>query len=114
MEHELSLSLAILCYRIVIKPTIGETSTMVRYLRTRFDMVVTSDTGLGRIYITSLKTHESVVCQYNKDGANRLKQVTGVEIDPAGKTEFLRMLFFNALASNSYHTLKDIICPFRF
>lgn len=61
----------------------------VRFIDCKRDIVASSDMGLGQVYITTLKTNETVVCRYHVDGANRLKNAMGVAIDPAG-------LFFHA------------------
>eukprot|EP00095_Tigriopus_kingsejongensis_P006091 maker-scaffold712_size108441-snap-gene-0.34 protein:Tk06091 transcript:maker-scaffold712_size108441-snap-gene-0.34-mRNA-1 annotation:"hypothetical protein BRAFLDRAFT_227409" len=65
-------------------PNIDLSSSKVRYVTCKNGLVVATDLGLGQIYVVKLKDQTSRLIKSHFEGSNRLKQASGVAIDPAG------------------------------
>ena len=70
--------------RVPIGPTADDPESKIRFVTARGRKIFTTDLGLGRLYITELKTRETKVVRSVHNGTNRLKSAMGVAVDPAG------------------------------
>ena len=70
---------------IPIGPTTAEPDSKIRFVTVRGRKVFASDLGMGRLYITDLRTEETKVVKSFHNGTNRLKSAMGIAVDPAGK-----------------------------
>ncbi|TRY71843.1 hypothetical protein TCAL_00309 [Tigriopus californicus] len=65
-------------------PDLDLKNSKVRYLSCAKGYLYASDLGLGQVYVIRLKDQHFQVIKSHFEGSNRLKQASGLDVDPAG------------------------------
>ena len=76
-----------------------DAKSKIRYLKCHRQFVYATDLSVGRLFVVDVNKRSTKRLECFVDGANVLKQATGVEVDPAG----------NVLVASAYHDAIQVL-----